>query len=120
MDLEKLKKLCEAATPGPWKPDVWIETDGNGWRATGPHHEDEASDEGSEPGCPDEQAAQHDAAFIAAARTALPELIAEVERLRSVYEAACAWRDVDDGDDDEIPRANSLVEAIDRARGGAK
>lgn len=79
IDLEKLKQLCAQATSGPWTADVWIETDGNGWRATGPHHEDH--DCWTEPGCPDEQAAQRDAAFIAAAREAVPALVAEVERL---------------------------------------
>lgn len=49
----------------------------------------------------------HNAALIAAAVNALPELLA-------VYEAACAWRDED------MPRAEALhavVDAIDAARG---
>lgn len=75
-------KLCDAATPGPWHPSVWIETDGNEWRATGPGHEENAHDYGSEPGCPDEQAAQRDAAFIAAARTLLPAALRELKAAR--------------------------------------
>lgn len=58
--LAELKRLCEAATPGPWEANmdqVWCD----GWLAD--VHRDE------------------NAAFIAAARTALPGLIAEVERL---------------------------------------
>ncbi len=69
---------AERATPGPWTPNVWIETDGNEWRATGPAHDDESHDHGSEPGCPDEQAAQRDAAWIAAARSREPQLAAAV------------------------------------------
>lgn len=86
-DLQNLRALCEAATPGPWKPNVWIETDGDEWRATGPGHDEHAHDYGSEPGGPDEKAAQRDAAFITASRTALPALIEEVERLRRVRAA---------------------------------
>jgi len=93
LDCAALTKLTATATPGPWTADVWIETDGNGWRATGPHHEAGAHDHGSEPGCPDEQIARADAAFIAAARTAVPELLAEVARLRAVLVAQDA-RDV--------------------------
>ncbi len=84
IDTAKLRQLASAATPGPWTAAVWIETDGNEWRATGPGHDDESHDNGSEPGCPDEQAAQRDAAFIAAANPttvlALLDRIAELER----------------------------------------
>jgi hypothetical protein len=62
----KLAELARKATQK-WSSGVWIETDGNEWRATGPGHEEESHDCGSEPGSPDEQAAQRDAAFIAAA-----------------------------------------------------
>ena len=79
----------EQATEAPWKPNVWIETDGNEWRATGPGHEEHASDYGSEPGSPDEQAAQRDAAAIvtlrnnaASASAQLAAAVEEVERLR--------------------------------------
>lgn len=65
MTHQTLRSLALAATQE-WSSDVWIETDGNEWRATGPGHEGNAHDHGSEPGCPDEQAAQRDAAFIAA------------------------------------------------------
>ena len=61
---KKLRELAMAATQE-WSSCVWIETDGNEWRATGPGHESEAHDHGSEPGCPDEQAAQRDADYIA-------------------------------------------------------
>lgn len=95
-----LRALAEAATQE-WSSDVWNETDGNGWRATGPHHEEYAHDHGSEPGSPDEQAARRDAEFIdaaspsvvialldriAAARTARDEL-ADIARLRAEVES---------------------------------
>jgi hypothetical protein len=79
-EISCLRALSDAATPGPWPVAVWIETDGNEWRATGPGHDNSADD--AEPGCPDEQAAQRDAVFIAASRSALPALLDEVERLR--------------------------------------
>lgn len=66
-DLDELQRLCDAATPGPWTVDgayvecplgtVAVCTDG----ATKP---------------------QPEACFMAAARDALPKLIAEVRRLR--------------------------------------
>jgi hypothetical protein len=87
VNLDELEKLARAATPGPWTSDVWIETDGNGWRATGPHHEAEAHDHGSEPGSPDEQAAQADARFIAACDpTTVLALLAVAKAAREIIE----------------------------------
>jgi hypothetical protein len=83
LNIKAAREVVAGASPGPWEAAVWIETDGNEWRATGPGHEDESSDHGSEPGCPDEQAAQADARFIAAARTGWPEALDEVERLEA-------------------------------------
>jgi hypothetical protein len=81
---QKLRELALAATPGEWKTGVWIETDGNEWRATGPGHEEHVHDHGAEPGCPDEQAAQRDAAFIAAAcPNTVIGLLDELEELRT-------------------------------------
>ena len=60
--LDELERLCEAATPGPWTLD---ESESG---LIGPHCE------------PIVEAC--DALFIAAARDALPKLIAEVRRLR--------------------------------------
>lgn len=81
--IDEALRLCDAATPGPWSPSVWIETDGNEWRATGPCHEENAHEHGSEPGRPDEQAAQRDAAFIARARTLLPQALRELKAARA-------------------------------------
>jgi hypothetical protein len=84
--LEELKRICEAATDGPWryeKKEHWPDCakrpdyiDGV-WLA----HDDflEVHDEG-------------EAKFIAEARTAIPELLAEVERLQSLvscYRMCC-------------------------------
>ena len=88
MTHQQLRELCAKATPGPWESNVWIETDGDEWRATGPGHDEHASDYGSEPGGPDEQAAQADAAFIAAARTAVPALLDECDALRAALREA--------------------------------
>lgn len=88
--LANLRRLAEAATPGPWK---WYDAPGVKWDdpkscsfdsrqpnrtapyyCTGPHTDTS------------EQAAT-DAAFIAAAREAVPALVAEIERLRDLIEA---------------------------------
>jgi hypothetical protein len=98
-DHAKLRQLATRATPGPWEAQVWIETDGNEWRATGPGHEEHASDSGSEPGSPDEQAAQRDAAFIAAANpSAVIALLDQLAAMTRARDAACdlaksiAWK----------------------------
>ncbi len=93
LDLDALKFIAQAATPGPWKSDVWNETDGYGWRATGPHHEDNIDPMGSEPGCPEERAAQRDAAHIAAfPPDVVLALIAKIERLRKLLrDATCPF-----------------------------
>jgi hypothetical protein len=126
--LSAWSELAARATPGPWEPNVWIETDGNEWRATGPGHEDSSGDYDSAPGCPDEQAAQADAAFIAASRTAMPALLAEVERLKSERDALFEERMVQHHEEApvrrdlrfaklEIERLKSLLaEACDIAR----
>jgi hypothetical protein len=70
--LTKLEELCEKATPGPWR----ISRDARLFPLN----------------------LKADGRFIAAARTALPELIAEVRRLRTeleisrkVLEETCTW-----------------------------
>jgi hypothetical protein len=77
--LQGLKDLCSAATPGPWTihpdedcqyNDVYTIRNAKTYSIG--------------------EALNTDAAFIAAARTALPELIAEVERLQSVWDEVLA------------------------------
>lgn len=91
-ELNRLQALCDAATPGPW----WVSDDGlnDVWNG-----EEEFAENLIAPGCvrhgeaPSERI-RADQDFIAAARTALPELIAEVRRLRAEGEASTisAWR----------------------------
>jgi hypothetical protein len=94
--LSELEKLCEAATPGPWRAGRadMVSYDGAGGGPFknvycddprgGVHHVTGdvlpytvARGEGDKDEC------RHNAAFIAAARTALPVLIAEVRRLQT-------------------------------------
>lgn len=86
--LEQLRKLCEAATPGPWKYD-W----GN-WEVEGPRPDrypicglDSSARYHDADQAPNPVGAPADGEFIAAARTALPALLrvaqaAKVEALR--------------------------------------
>jgi hypothetical protein len=72
-ELTELEALCHAATPGPWECDIFgipgVATKApNRYRSK---HIDELN-----------------FAFIAAARTAVPALIAEVRKLREELEAA--------------------------------
>jgi hypothetical protein len=80
LDIDRIKKLMEAATPGPWcyddnfdniiRPTDWadiVDSECNEcrqYRRAFARHED--------------------AEFVASARTDVPELVAEVERLRGV------------------------------------
>jgi hypothetical protein len=83
--LEELKKLCEGATPGPWQIDGnesgtyfecgGITADGEKLQVAWPARDYEFI-----------FGDKHDAAFIGESRTALPELIAEVEFLTKVAE----------------------------------
>jgi hypothetical protein len=74
----ELRALCEAATPGPWRADP-EPVDAPGWVSAGDRHEPVAEVYGG----------THNAALIAAARNALPDLLdalaerdAEIARLR--------------------------------------
>jgi hypothetical protein len=92
--LEELKKLCEDATPGPWTPEysdygdeIWF--GGRGWGMwsldpVGVYLSGQAQNNNAE----DMAEREADAKLIAASRTALPELIAEVEFLTKVAEQA--------------------------------
>ncbi len=82
-ELSRLSEICEAATPGPW------EYDGQHFEIHAPHSEGYwviVSEECDAPNdAPvDEFGHQYspDYAFIAAARTAMPRLLAEMARLR--------------------------------------
>ena len=68
MKLDDLQKLCDAASPGPWQPwDCRLGKDGD-------------------------YDVSEDSFFVAAARTAMPELIAEVRRLREALQKIYDYR----------------------------
>lgn len=72
-ELQAIRERCEAATPGEWKGTNVALFHQVGWVAHGPV-------------ALSREAAEADAAFIASARTDVPALIAEVERLREELE----------------------------------
>lgn len=80
VDLDELERLANAASPMPWVASV---ADGEHQIYCPGAQEYVAR---IEPWSPQQDAA--DAAFIAAARTAVPELVAEVRRLRGDFECA--------------------------------
>lgn len=78
MDIKKLREICEKATPGPWEwqySEKWGTIVFNDTLGVITAYTNER-------GNPDITIAEEDLEFIAAARTALPELLDEVERLR--------------------------------------
>ena len=87
-ELTRLDALAAAATPGPWHTDA----------DTCPEYDDPAVMAGKQWVCATsydtlstsigERDIKADAAFIAAARDAVPALVAEVRRLRGLVEAA--------------------------------
>ncbi len=74
--LEELKKLCAAATPGPWRSESY----GGETGCVSEIYTIATGDDGDR----ENAMTKETASFIAAARTAVPELIAEVERLRGL------------------------------------
>lgn len=109
LDTNHLRALCEAATPSPWtwddddRPDALLGPPyGVEWLPNEPQRERIIT---TDSGCYGPNAA--DRAFIAAARTAVPELLDENERLRKaamVVLAAVAFAN-DEAGADEIRRA---------------
>ena len=67
-ELARIEALANAATPGPWET---YGSDRYGWRVDGPPDTDEG------------RISEENARFIAAARDAVPALVAEVRRLRN-------------------------------------
>lgn len=86
MKLEDIRKLCDAATPGPW---VWHHAYPDGDRrdySTLQSGVARVLDDGSACGEYNKEIDPHgdDAAFIAASRTLLPKLVAVAEAARAV------------------------------------
>lgn len=80
-ELDRLEALAKAATPGPW---YQVYEGSSDWTVYGP--DDDVKSVANlhrwhQVECPD-------AAFIVAARDAVPALVAEVRRLRALVEAA--------------------------------
>ena len=116
MNIEQIKKRCEAATEGPWNiwggpayagggEDLCIGA-GKEWVVNMDHRISCAHDRHFEidhcdicSGITEEQ--RFNAEFIAHARTDIPDLVAEVERLRGIVESAYAegWDDGGNGGD---------------------
>lgn len=84
-ELQAIKARAEAATPGPWsKAWMWdYRVTGDGVFALG----EGPTTYGATLAHAAPQA-ERDAAFIAAARADVPALVAEVERLRAIVDAA--------------------------------
>ena len=105
-DLDALTRLCEQATPGPWTYDCptaqlrW--QDGDAIREVSLQQRYLVT-------------VERDLCFIAAARTALPALIEEVERLRTVArlaEVMAEWLAILNAKWIEIAETVELSEAI--------
>ncbi len=91
--LAELDALCAAATAGPWTPSVdsdrgYVEDEYGRWWLPS-FKETPFSAFGMNDG---EAQAERDATFLCTARTAVPELVAEVRRLRAELGAKdCYW-----------------------------
>lgn len=89
-DVQKLRALLAVATARPWRADVWYGTDDGGWAAIGPHCvASEADGFDDTPGSVSYDQAMADAALIAGAVNALPEMLDEVDRLRARKAEMC-------------------------------
>ena len=121
--IREIREACEKATPTEkWRSSVWQSNCEDAWTATGPIHEVNADgeyDDTNDPDCVPAQQAAADSAFIALARTALPDALAEVRRLKAALREACGIADealtlfsghIDDNDPDLIARGHRIAE----------
>ena len=74
LDIKKLRELCEKATPGPWLEEP-RQNEATDFAYVWAVHRCVLEDDGC--------LVEEDADFIAAARTALPEALDEIERLQN-------------------------------------
>lgn len=118
-DFKRLRDLASAATPGPWKfdgIDIFQLTDaGKGYPLD--RYEDSrdvAVGRCQTCGTRDDAIEDVDAAFIAAARSAVPALLDEIERLhtRKDWPFEAAHHDEHHANEDQLRAA--LVEALDQ------
>lgn len=80
MDLDAIRARCDAATPGPWMVFEGAYPYGEGYVIESPADLVAGNFDHEEGGI----IRKEDAEFIAAARTDVPELLAEIERLRGL------------------------------------
>jgi hypothetical protein len=118
LDLDAIKVRCEAATPGPWETaDQWSSTPGrvnvNAFR----HPERRGSHRAATwEECGGERIAETsraNAEFIAHARSDMPALVTEVERMADALWAIC---DGDGSEQDRIIAASALGDRYDHSK----
>jgi hypothetical protein len=83
-ELETIKALAKAATPGPWHASIDEPPAGGHYPVTAENGDDIADFLTNNP------LARQNAAFVAHAREKVPAMVAEVERLRAGIEKAIA------------------------------
>lgn len=104
--LSEWKALAEAATDGPWmEREHKVLTTSEAMR-----------DEFGTAGIIAHNVANADARFIAAARTAVPELVAEVERLKGLFNRAAAYKTESDAKQIGARDAIAAARRAERAR----
>lgn len=95
--LASWRAVCEAATPGPWRNGiggvVQLSDAGKGYPLD---YYPGCADVVTTDGADSVVATENDLEFIAAARTAMPALLDEVERLRKLVGEACDLADIAD------------------------
>jgi predicted secreted protein len=110
IDLDAVRRLCDEATPGPWRAEPGSsgqQADGRPWPST---YVQPIDGNGVRQGSRFKVPTEADAAFIAAARELVPQLAAEVERLQAELKAMRYDRDwvVAEADDDVRARYFAL------------
>lgn len=89
--VERAKAVLEGTTPGPWEADLDPHGETRGIWPTGPGEQivigAYVANDGFDSNCWAD-GSDEDLRFIAQARTLVPELVAEAERLREGYAAA--------------------------------
>ena len=98
-ELDAISERAEKATPGPWGEVA----ESGEWWLSGPDIYDDAVMSTN-----DTEISQADVDFIAAARTDVPALVAEVRRLRGKLEAATASAEAAEKDANELRADNEM------------
>ena len=109
-DIAALKELCEKATPGPWEVVKDADKGFDVWQVEGTYVA-----VGTIGGAVEDEP---DAEFIAAARSAVPALKAEVERLRGAL--GQIEREIDEWPDDAVENIARILASLDDDRTDTK